>query len=179
LLPQQPIEQEDGVQAQLPLLHAWPARHEPQVVAAAPQKLVDCAWLPPVPWHRPSLPQQPIEQEDGVQAHAVPLQEVPVVQGAAQAPPLEPQAALLVPATHMPAEQQPPLQPVWFAPPQLVLHVWVLVLHVLPPGQSVARVQPQAPATQALPVRLPTQETHELPRVPQAVCACGWLPPLP
>jgi hypothetical protein len=61
---------------------------------------------------------------------------------ALQVPPLLPHCALVVPATHLPAdEQQPPLQ--GCAPLHAVVHRCVVASHALPAGQSATELQPQ------------------------------------
>jgi hypothetical protein len=90
----------------------------------------------------------------------------------AQFPPLAPHAVFDAPAPHCPVvpSQQPPLQPVWLAPPHAAPHVWVDVSHAWPAGQSVAALHPheRVAATHAVPVALPAQLTH-VPDPPHAV----------
>ena len=96
----------------------------------------------------------------------------------AQANPFEPQALLAVPAVHVPAEQQPPLQPVWLAPPHDVLHRCVTVLHELCAGQSAATLQPQLLAMHRWPCALAVQllQVPELPHMVTAVPVTQLLP---
>jgi hypothetical protein len=54
-------------------------------------------------------------------------------------------------------------------------HRCVEVLHAVPVGQSVARLQPQAPLIQAEPIALPAQVTQAMPFEPQVVCAVPTL----
>jgi hypothetical protein len=103
---------------------------------------------------------------------------------AAQAPPVAPHAVFAVPAPHCPvaASQQPPLHPVWLAPPHAAPHVWVDVSHAWSVAQSVAELQPHArvAATQAVPFALPAQLAHD-PEPPHAVALVPGRhePPLP
>lgn len=87
-------------------------------------------------------------------------------------PPAEPQAAFAVPARQIPrsVSQQPPLHGVCVTPPQSALQTWVVVLHAVSAGQSVAELHPHAPvcATHAEPVRLPVQSTQD-PELPHWV----------
>jgi hypothetical protein len=93
-----------------------------------------------------------------------------------QAAPFEPQALGVLAVMHMLLEQQPPLQTVWLASPQVVSQLCVVVLQALPLGQSVAALQPQLlPLTQAEPaIVLPTQVWHTPPE-PQVACAVPGL----
>jgi hypothetical protein len=71
------------------------------------------------------------------------------------APPV-PQSDAVVPDWHIVPSQQPPLH--WPAPVHDVVHT--LPLHAVPMGQSVMVLQPQWPATQAVPLPFPAQSTH-------------------
>lgn len=80
-----------------------------------------------------------------------------------------PQLACAVPAVHVPAAQQPPLQS-WVGE-QVVVQTCVVVLQAYPVGQSAAALQPHCPlARQTLPAVLAVQSTHA-PLVPQAAFA--------
>jgi hypothetical protein len=59
--------------------------------------------------------------------------------------PLLPQALPAVPAAQVLPLQQPPLQLVWAASPQVVSQTWVSLLHALLGGQSPCWLHPQAP----------------------------------
>ncbi len=69
-----------------------------------------------------------------------------------------PQVAAVSPLWHVPVvrSQQPPLH--WPAPVHAVVHLWLL--QAVFAGQSVATLQPQLPATQAVPFELPVQSVH-------------------
>jgi hypothetical protein len=86
-----------------------------------------------------------------------------------QAPPDEPHAVAPVPATQPPPEQQPPLHALCIAPPQFGVQLCVPRSQARPDGQSVAALQPHAPATQAWPALALVQSTHALPVEPHAL----------
>jgi hypothetical protein len=94
-----------------------------------------------------------------------------------QIPPVEPQAAVSVPATQLVPLQQPPWQ--GELPLQVVVHALVTGSQALPVGQSLAVLQPQCPVTHLGPAALPVQSTHCDP-LPQALSAVPALqvPPL-
>jgi hypothetical protein len=159
---------------------------------------------PPVPhsdahweavWRQLPLLQQPLGQLVGVQAqapfwHAWPLGQgapvlpqthAPLVQRSAvlpqatHAPPLEPHAVRVVPATQVPLEQQPPLQRLV----GLQAEVQVPLLHASSAGQSVSVLQPQTPlAKHTWPAVLVVQLTHGAPPLPQVVALAVWQAPL-
>jgi hypothetical protein len=99
-----------------------------------------------------------------------PRQALPVVTPTqeTQAPPVSPQFACPVPATHLPALlQQPPLH--GWVDEHAVVQVFVVVSQAWSGGQSVALLQPHVPVERhAEPVGSPTQETHA-PLTPHAV----------
>jgi hypothetical protein len=94
--------------------------------------------------------------------HALPTQHVAAPQ-TAHAPPPAPQAALVVPAEHVPCGltapgmQQPPLQALNEIVPQALPQTWVVRLHASSAGQSAVPLHPHTPATQAVPVALAEQ----------------------
>ncbi len=89
-----------------------------------------------------------------------------------QRSPLTPQAPTVLPVTHVPDEQQPPLH--GLDEPQAVEQV--PPLHACPGRQSDAVAQPHVPDdSHARPVALPAQETHAPPLRPQvALPVPGW-----
>jgi hypothetical protein len=90
---------------------------------------------------------------------------------AEQEPPLEPQAAVLVPATHSEVvEQQPPLH-FWVVLLQLVVQIFCVASHAWPTGQSVWLLQPQRPEMHFGPAGSPAQLLHGEPLPPQALSA--------
>jgi hypothetical protein len=103
-------------------------------------------------------------------SHAVPLTEVVQFW---QTLPAVPQAALDVPAAHVPVvpvvtEQHAPLH--GRSALQLVEHAWVAVLHALPLGQSALELQPHVSfGRHTLPAVLVVQSTHVVPFAPHAV----------
>jgi len=100
-------------------------------------------------------------------SHACPLA---ATRQSVHVPPVLPHAPPAVPATQVPdAEQQPSLQPV-VALPHVAEHVWLVVLHAWPTGQSPGAPQPQAPvARHACPAALPAQLAHIAPLPPHWV----------
>ncbi len=92
------------------------------------------------------------------------IQTVPLAQ-LEQAPPFAPQAELARPATHVPDEQQPPLQVC--VDEHEVVHVPVDVLHAYPDGQSDAFAQ-TAVHVPFLHV-LPLGQTNADPHPPQSL----------
>jgi hypothetical protein len=195
----------ERVQPHAPLTQAWPlafAVHTPQAAPLVPQAVALVpATQAPAEQQPPLQPVWLAPPHDVLQRWVMVLQVLPAGQSVArlqpqvperhrwpapfivqsvQAAPVVPQAVLLlVPATHAPAEQQPPLHPVWLAPPQAVLHRCVMVLQVLPAGQSVATLQPHASLTHAWPALLAAQLAHIAPPLPQAVGDSAALPPVP
>jgi hypothetical protein len=87
------------------------------------------------------------------------------------ASPSPPQTAGSVPGRHVAPPQQPPLQAVWLASPQVVSQLAAAVRHDWFAGQSAAAAQPQAPAMQACPIALPAQSEQLAPSWPQASAA--------
>jgi hypothetical protein len=87
--------------------------------------------------------------------------------------PVVPQNPAAVPTTQLVPLQQPVEHAVWLASPQVASHTCVVVLHDFKLPQSAATLQPHTPATHAVPLALPVQLTHALPRAPQVV------PPVP
>jgi len=79
-----------------------------------------------------------------------------VVGQSAHVPPPLPQLSGLVPGTHVPPLQQPPLHLTTLV--QLVLHL--PPLQAKSAGQSVSVMQPHAPATHAPPLALPAQSVQ-------------------
>ncbi len=112
-----------------------------------------------VPW------QQPPAQDDPVHAHDPATHACPDEHVLHARPPL-PHAPAAAPVWHMPvASQQPVGQVVLLHAP----HVWLVVLHVRPAGQSVPALQPHTPpARQRCPVRLVVQFAHTPPGAPHA-----------
>jgi hypothetical protein len=80
--------------------------------------------------------------------------------------PFAPQAEVVLPATQVPLEQQPPLQGLLSEHAELQ----VPLLQASSAGQSVSELQPQTPpAMQTCPAPLAVQLTQAAPPVPQAV----------
>jgi hypothetical protein len=90
------------------VLHVWPPRHGLQAAPPAPHDVgvsdVSATHVVP-PLQQPVQPVV-VSQTHAPAGHVVPVPHEP------QAPPFEPQAAVLLPATQAPAEQQPPLHAV-------------------------------------------------------------------
>lgn len=88
---QQPLGQDEGLQAHLPALvsQAWPLTHDVQVAPAVPHAVVvwlACARHVPFDW------QQPFGHEAGVQTHLPVASQVWPAAHAVQAPPWVPHA---------------------------------------------------------------------------------------
>jgi hypothetical protein len=146
---------------QQPPLHRWFASHLlEQVCASASQDSSAGQSLPPL------------------QPHAVPFSQMCPAAEAVQSlqAPVAPHALSAVPATHVPAAQQPPLHAVALAPPHDVEQVWAFVSHDCPDGQSAARLHPHVPVVvHACPALLPEQSAHTVPLPPHWVCVVpGW-----
>jgi hypothetical protein len=116
----------------------------------------------------PQLPPEPPT------THAAPMLE-PVQSW--QLPPLAPQVGLLVPATQLPPEQQPPLH--GCIDEHELVHLCVDPSHACPLGQSLAELQPHVPATQAFsePIVQSVQAPPVLPHTPAAL-PMTQVPPL-
>ncbi len=97
-------------------------------------------------------------------SHACPLA---ATRQSVHVPPVAPHAAPAVPATQVPVvEQQPSLHPV-VPLPHVAEHVWLVVLHAWPTGQSPGAAHPQAPvARHACPAALLVQLAHMAPLPP-------------
>jgi hypothetical protein len=95
-----------------------------------------------------------------------------------QVPPLAPQPACAVPATHRPLWQQPPWQ-AWVAL-QALVHWCVPRSQAFWLGQSAGPLQPQVVPIQRWPIALTVQSTQAAPAGPQAECAepVAQVPPL-
>jgi hypothetical protein len=150
----------------VPSAQVPPAQHPPwhSVYEAAPQNVWHVA---EAEWHdwpveQSAAPAQP--QEPAIQRwpFAFALQ-------SEHAPPAVPQAAAAAPPTQTPVAQQPPWQGVWLAPPHAVVQAAVAVSHAVPVGQSLACVQPHAPATHRCPAALAVQSEHAPPVAPHWV----------
>jgi hypothetical protein len=115
--------------------------------------------------HDPS----PAEPHAALQVPPDPQVGVPPAQ-TLHVPPPVPHAPAAAPATHCDPLQQPPLQAVSLAPPQVVPQVCVAVSHAVSLGQSATVLQPQlsVDAMQADPLAFPAQGMQE-PEPPQAV----------
>ena len=100
-------------------------------------------------------------------SHACPLA---ATRQSLHVPPVLPHALLAVPAMQLPdAEQQPSLHPV-VPLPHVAEHVWLVVLHACPTGQSPGAAQPHPPvARHACPAALPAQLVHIAPLPPHWV----------
>jgi hypothetical protein len=97
-----------------------------------------------------------------------------------QAPPPVPQADAALPTTQAPLEQQPLLQLVWLESPQVDSQTCVARLHAVSGGQSPGTLQPQWPATHAVPVAADAQLAQAMPLPPQVAGAVPGpqVPPL-
>jgi len=137
-------------------------------------------WVPSTQWpavvalQQKPLPQVPLPAllQASVQAPMAALQVGLSSLQDAQTAPVLPQFEFAVPTRQVPlaaAEQQPPLQ-AWFWL-QAVVHRWVVVLQEYCAAQSVAALQPQAPATQMWPLLLAEQFRHRPPAAPHVVAA--------
>jgi hypothetical protein len=119
----------------------------------------------------------PLGQAEPVlpQTHATKVQVSALLPQARQAPPLVPHADVVLPATHVPLAQQPPLQRLV----ELHAEVQVPLLHAMSAGQSLAALQPQTPLDRhTWPAPLVAQLTQAAPPVPQVVVPEGWQLPL-
>lgn len=106
-----------------------------------------------------------------LQPHVPATQAWPVgaVAQSVHAAPSAPQLLFAVPAMHVPAEQQPPLQG-WFAE-QVVVQRLVVVSQAYPAGQSVAVSQPHRPVARQMFPTVPAVQSTQIPLAPQAVLA--------
>jgi len=157
--PQTPPTQ--AVPFPLPVQSRQPVPHARELVSALhvpPRQHVPAPHDPSPAWPQAALQVPPAPQVG-----------VPPAQTLHAAPPM-PHAPADPPATHCDPLQQPPLQAVSLAPPQVALQVCVAVLHAVSLGQSVAVLQPHwsVDAMHADPLAFPAQGMHE-PEPPQAV----------
>jgi len=105
-------------------MHALPAPLPMQLTQEAPQAIAPMV-TQELPWQHVPPPHVPFPDPPHALTHVPPAQVGVAFAQPAHVPPDVPQALLAVPATHCAASgsQHPPLQAVWFAPPQAALQV--------------------------------------------------------
>ncbi len=153
----------------------------PVMVAANEPIVVSTHWFDVQAHASPTPLEQGQSVDATLQPHTPETQAVPVVSPVQtlHVSPFFPHCVgSLVPVTHDPALQQPPLQS-WVAE-QLDVHVCVPVSHAVLVGQSVAELQPHAPATHMWPAVLLVQSMHVPPADPQLAgsVSLAHVPPL-